>query len=183
MLLTFSLVLPYHQRVLDCPSKRLDATDCSSPKFVFKHSIRFTRLWYMPYYPWGHLTEIATMFQQFQSFYPNMEGSGQRKRWEDNIREWTGLEFAKSQRAVENKEKWRKLVAKSSVVPQRPSRLRDWWWWWSKHGIRITRLWHVPDHPQWHLTDLEIIFLTAAVPVLVIRILLMCLLIIHGKVW
>ena len=30
---------------------------------------------------------------------------GQRKRWEDNIRDWTGLEFAKSQRAVENKEK------------------------------------------------------------------------------
>ena len=49
----------------------------------------------------------------------------QRKRWEDNIREWTGLEFAKSQRAVENREKWRKLVAKSSVVHQRPSRLRD----------------------------------------------------------
>ena len=45
---------------------------------------------------------------------------GQRKRLEDNSREWTGLEFAKSQRAVENTEKWRKLVAKSSVVPQRP---------------------------------------------------------------
>ena len=28
----------------------------------------------------------------------------QRKRWEDNIREWTGLEFGKSQRAVENRE-------------------------------------------------------------------------------
>ena len=54
----------------------------------------------------------------------------QRKRWGDNIREWTGLEFGKSQRAVENREKWRKLVAKSSVVPNRPSRLRDWWWWW-----------------------------------------------------
>ena len=40
------------------------------------------------------------------------------KRWEDNIREWTGLEFAKSQRAVENRETWRKLVVKSSVVPQ-----------------------------------------------------------------
>ena len=50
---------------------------------------------------------------------------GQRKRWEDNIREWTGLEFGKSQRAVENREKWRKLVAKSSVVPQRPLWLRD----------------------------------------------------------
>ena len=42
----------------------------------------------------------------------------QRKRWEDNIRKWTGLEFAKSQRAVDNCEKWRKLVVKSSVVPQ-----------------------------------------------------------------
>ena len=41
----------------------------------------------------------------------------QRKTWED-IREWIGLEFGKSQRAVENKEKWRKLVAKSSVVPK-----------------------------------------------------------------
>ena len=49
----------------------------------------------------------------------------QRKRWEDNVRDWTGLEFAKSQRAVENREKWRKLIAKLSVVPQRPSRLRD----------------------------------------------------------
>ena len=56
-----------------------------------------------------------------------MQGTGkgarrqgeQRKTWGDNIREWTGLEFAKSQRAVENREKWRKLVAKSSVVPQR----------------------------------------------------------------
>ena len=27
-----------------------------------------------------------------------------RKRWEDNTREWTGLEFAKSQRAVEKRE-------------------------------------------------------------------------------
>ena len=41
------------------------------------------------------------------------------------ISEWTGLEFAKSQKAVENREKWRKLVAKPPVVPQRPSRLRD----------------------------------------------------------
>ena len=73
----------------------------------------------------------------------------QRKKWEDNIGEWSGLELGKSQRvsylvswcfepsqpqritsglsqrAVDNREKWRKLVAKSSVVPQRPSRLRD----------------------------------------------------------
>ena len=31
----------------------------------------------------------------------------ERKRCEDNIREWTGLEFAKSQRAVENREDWK----------------------------------------------------------------------------
>ena len=49
----------------------------------------------------------------------------QKKRWEDNIREWTGLEFTKSQRAVENREKWRNLVLKSFVVSHRPSRLRD----------------------------------------------------------
>ena len=43
----------------------------------------------------------------------------EEKGWEGNIREWTGLEFDKFQRAVENREKWRKLVVKSSVVPQR----------------------------------------------------------------
>ena len=49
----------------------------------------------------------------------------QRKRWEDNTREWAGLKFGKSQRAMENMEKWKKLVAKSYVVPQRPSQLND----------------------------------------------------------
>ena len=42
-----------------------------------------------------------------------------RERWEGNVRKWTGLEFAKCQRVVENRGKWRKLVVKSSVVPQR----------------------------------------------------------------
>ena len=48
-----------------------------------------------------------------------------RKRWEDNIRKWTGLAFGKSQRAVEKRDKWRKVLAKSYVVFQLPSRLRD----------------------------------------------------------
>ena len=46
----------------------------------------------------------------------------QRKMWEDSIREWTGLEFAKFKRAVANREKCRKLAVKSSVVTQRPLR-------------------------------------------------------------
>ena len=44
----------------------------------------------------------------------------QRKRSEDNMREWTGLEYAKSRKAVEGRRKWRKVVAKSFVVPERP---------------------------------------------------------------
>ena len=53
----------------------------------------------------------------------------QRKKWEDNIRVWTGLEFTKSQMAVGNREKWWKLIVKLSVVPQQPLRLMDRWWW------------------------------------------------------
>ena len=47
----------------------------------------------------------------------------QKKRWEDNIKEWTGMEFADSQRAVENRETRRELVRKSSMVPQRSLRV------------------------------------------------------------
>ena len=49
-----------------------------------------------------------------------VKGGGRqgRHRREDNIREWTGLEFAKSQRAMENRGKCRKLAVKASVVLQ-----------------------------------------------------------------
>ena len=49
----------------------------------------------------------------------------QRKRWEDNIKEWTGLEGNIILREAENREEWRKLVVKSTVVPQRSAKLRD----------------------------------------------------------
>ena len=39
----------------------------------------------------------------------------QKRRWEDNIREWTGQEFTKSKR---------KLVVELSMVPQRPLAVR-----------------------------------------------------------
>ena len=44
----------------------------------------------------------------------------QRKRWEDNIREWTCLEFGKSQRAVENREKWRNWLQNHLWCPNDP---------------------------------------------------------------
>ena len=49
----------------------------------------------------------------------------QRKRWEDSIGEWTGLEWNITQQKAEDREEWRKLVVKSTVVPQRSARLRD----------------------------------------------------------
>ena len=61
----------------------------------------------------------------FKAQSKGKEDKADRKRWDDNIREWSGLEFGKSKRAIENREKWRKLVATLSLVPQRPSRLRD----------------------------------------------------------
>ena len=49
----------------------------------------------------------------------------QEKRWENKIKEWTGIKFSKSQRRVQSREEWRKLVAKSPVDPQRHPQLRD----------------------------------------------------------
>ena len=47
----------------------------------------------------------------------------QKKRWEDNIKVWTGMNFASSTRAAENRTKWKGIVANSSVVPRRPSKV------------------------------------------------------------
>ena len=50
----------------------------------------------------------------------------QKKRCEDNIKEWKGMGFGDSMRAAEDREGWKGIVATSSVVPRRPLRLRDW---------------------------------------------------------
>ena len=42
---------------------------------------------------------------------------GQKKRWVVNIKEWTGMDFASSTRAVEDKTRWKRIVVKSYVVP------------------------------------------------------------------
>ena len=48
-------------------------------------------------------------------------------RHQDNMKEWTGLEWNLILRKDQNSKKWRKLVVKSTVVPQRSDRLRDRW--------------------------------------------------------
>ena len=47
----------------------------------------------------------------------------QKKRWEDNIEEWTEMEFASSTGEAENRTKWKGIVANSSVVPRQPSKV------------------------------------------------------------
>ena len=53
------------------------------------------------------------------------KGDRQKKRWEDNIKEWTGMGFASSTRAAENRTGWKGIVANSSVVHRRPSKVKE----------------------------------------------------------
>ena len=61
---------------------------------------------------YGHLSHSSGLVKTIlQSRVKGGRRQGrQKKRWEDTIREWTGLEFAKSQRAVENRKKWLKYT-------------------------------------------------------------------------
>ena len=66
--------------------------------------------------PWyGHVSRSSGLAKTIlQGTVKGRRRQGrQKKRWDDNIKEWIGLEFAKSQRAVENSENLRKLVVKS----------------------------------------------------------------------
>ena len=53
----------------------------------------------------------------------NRKRGRQRKRWEDKIKEWTGMDIASSTMAAENRTGWKGIVANSSVVPRRPSKV------------------------------------------------------------
>ena len=50
----------------------------------------------------------------------------QKKRWADSIKEWTGMGFGDSLRAAEDREGWKGIVGTPSMVPRRPTRIRDW---------------------------------------------------------
>ena len=48
----------------------------------------------------------------------------QKKRWEDSISEWTGLGLlGEALRKAKDREEWRKVVTRSSLMPQRSFRL------------------------------------------------------------
>ena len=67
---------------------------------------------------YGHVSSSSGLAKTILNGVIKKKQGRWKKRLEDTIRELTGLEFAKSQREVENREELRKLVLKSSVVPQ-----------------------------------------------------------------
>ena len=73
---------------------------------------------------WPHLKIFG--HGEDSSVGDNERNKKERKRWEDNIKEWTGIGIGDSLRAAEDREGWKGIVATSSVVPRRPPRLRDW---------------------------------------------------------
>ena len=76
---------------------------------------------------YGHITRSSGLAKTIlqRTVQGGRQRGRQRKRWEDSIKEWTGLEWNIMLGKAENREEWRKLVVKSTVVPQRSDRLRD----------------------------------------------------------
>ena len=74
----------------------------------------------------GHVTRSESMSKTI--LQGTVEGGRkrgrQKKRWEDNISEWTAQPLSSCLRYAEDREKWRKMVKDSSVTTQRPIRAR-----------------------------------------------------------
>jgi len=68
---------------------------------------------------YGHITRSTGLAKTIlQGTVPGGRKRGRpKKKWEDNICEWTGLSFADSQRAAHDRRRWREIVRESSVVP------------------------------------------------------------------
>ena len=68
----------------------------------------------------GHISHSSSLDKSI--LQGTVKGGGrkqgrQRKSWEDNVKEWTSLDFSKSQQTEVNMESRRNMVAKWSVVP------------------------------------------------------------------
>ena len=46
----------------------------------------------------------------------------QKKKWFDNIKEWTGLSYVQAKRAAQDRQKWRKITKKSAEVVANPQK-------------------------------------------------------------
>ena len=81
----------------------------------------------------GEYDELLTLVKKrkllnvfcFSKDNPTGYSGRKKKRWEDNIKEWSGIDFASSAWAAENRIRWKGIVANSSVGPIDLPRLWD----------------------------------------------------------
>ena len=72
----------------------------------------------------GHVSKSSGLAKTIlQGTVKGKKRGRHKKRWEDNIKKWTGMEFVSSTRAAVNRTRWKGTVANSSVVPRWPSSL------------------------------------------------------------
>ena len=78
---------------------------------------------------YGHVTRSSGLAKTIQqgTVQGGRRSGRQRKRWEGNIKEWTGFEWNNILREAENGEEWKILAVKSTVVPERSARLWNRW--------------------------------------------------------
>ena len=75
----------------------------------------------------GHVSRYSGLAMQI--LQGTVKGRGkrgrQKKKWEDNLKEWAGMDFASSTRAAENRTRWKGIVAINMWSPEDLPRLWD----------------------------------------------------------
>ena len=79
---------------------------CAFLTFVKKQKLRL----------FGHISRSSGLAKMI--LQGTVKGNLQKKRWEDNIKEWAGMNFASSTRASEDRTRRKGILVKYSVVPQ-----------------------------------------------------------------
>ena len=123
-----ALEMRFYRRLLNISYKNFVTNEEVRKRFqntTGVHDDRLTMVKKLRFY--GHISRSLGMAKTIlQGTVKGARRRGrQKKRWEDNIKAWTGMGFGDSLRAAEDREGWKGIAATSSVVPQRPPRLRD----------------------------------------------------------
>ena len=68
----------------------------------------------------GYISKISSLANTFlQATVKGTRRRGrQKKRLEDNVIEWIGMDFVSTTTAAEDRTRWKGIVIKSPVVPQ-----------------------------------------------------------------
>ena len=124
-----ALEMRCHRRILNISYKHLVTNEevrSRIQKAIGVHDELITMIKKRKLRWYGHISRSSCMWKTIlQGTAKGARRRGrQKKRWEDSIKEWTGMGFEDSLRAAEDREGWKGIVATSSVVPRRPPKLR-----------------------------------------------------------